>query len=177
MVADLDVAKKAAIKPSLAPILAPPPHSFHRPTPSLPPFSSPHAPRPDARPGYATGGMAPGYKLFAASGAAVVPDPWSLGPLNHADADRAVKVIDALEGAGYILADAAHDINYFHERADVRGFQLLMPHKQPGSGLGPRSHSAARLRSIERMERPTPFSRHLYATREQIERDFGHRTT
>jgi hypothetical protein len=131
----------------------------------------------DARRGYATGGMARGYKCFAAWGRAVVPDGFGLGPMNQADPNGAGKLIDTLEGTGYLLADAGHDVNPLHQQAADRGFQLLTPRKQPGRGLGHRPHSAARLRSIERMEGPSPFARQLYADRDQIERHFGQWTS
>ncbi len=130
----------------------------------------------DARRGYATGGLARGYKLDAAWGRALVPDALMLAPLNVSDQRCAIKLIDDLaeqNAAGYLLADSPHDTNPTHQHAADNGFQLLAPRKLPGSGLGHCQHSPARLRSIEMLEGPGRFGRELYALREEIERRFG----
>jgi len=130
----------------------------------------------DARRGYATGGLARGYKMSVAWGRAPVPDTLVLAPLNQSDPQCAVKLIDLLaeqEAAGYLLADATHDTNPAHQHAADNGFQLLAPRKLPGTALGHREHSPARLRSIEMLEGPDRFGRELYGLREQIERRFG----
>lgn len=127
----------------------------------------------DARRGYATGGMARGYKLFTIWGIAVVPDAFALGPLNQADCDGAARLVSSLEGTGYLLADAVHDVNSLHAVCDERGFQLVSPRHKPGTSLGHRSHAPGRLRSLEMLEGPSPFGRSLYAAREQIERHYG----
>lgn len=130
----------------------------------------------DARRGYATGGLARGYKMSAAWGKSPLPDALILAPLNLSDQQCAIKLIDLLarqEAAGYLLADAIHDTNPAHQHAADNGFQLLAPRKQPGTGLGHRQHCPARLRSIELLEGPDRFGRQLYALREQIERRFG----
>ena len=135
----------------------------------------------DARRGYATSGLARGYKMAAAWGKAVVPDALTLAPLNVADAACAITLIDRLvqndSGAtGYLLADAMHETNPLHRHAHAMGFQLLARRKKPGTNLGHCSHSPARLRCIELLESDTPdsFGKQLYAQRGDIERDFGH---
>lgn len=130
----------------------------------------------DARRGYATGGFARGYKISAAWGKAPVPDTLILAPLNTSDPHCAIKLIDHLaeqDATGYLLADAIHDTNPAHQHAADNGFQLLAPRKQPGTALGHREHSPARLRSIELLEGQDDFGRDLYGLREQIERRFG----
>jgi len=130
----------------------------------------------DARRGYATGGIARGYKMSAAWGRAVVPDSLILVPLNVADQRCALTLIDHLaqqNAGGYLLADPPHDTNWTHQCAADNGFQLVAPRKLPGTGLGHCQHAPARLRSIEMLEGPDPFGKHLYASREEIERCFG----
>lgn len=131
----------------------------------------------DARRGYATGGKARGYRFFAVWGGSVVPDAFAFGPLNQADAPTAEKLVNCLDGGGYLLADSVHDVNPLHQRAMERGFRLLTPRKNPKAGLGHRVHSTARLSCIERMEGPNSFARQVYALRECIERSFGQWTS
>jgi hypothetical protein len=134
----------------------------------------------DARRGYATGGMARGYKLAAAWGHGVVPDALMLGSLKVSDQQSAAELIDRLVEndsgvCGYLLADATHDANPLHQRAAARSFQMITPRKRPGTALGHRDHCPARLRSIELLEgNSAAFGKELYALRENIERDFGH---
>jgi hypothetical protein len=97
-----------------------------------------------------------------------------------------MRLIDQLQqrryggvACGYLLADATHDTNPLHEHAAHHGFQLLAPRKEPGTGLGHREHSPYRLRSVEMLEPPPPwtggsrFGPELYRQRGQVERDLG----
>jgi hypothetical protein len=147
----------------------------------------------DARWGYATGGHYKGYKLFACWGnSLVMPQTLVLGPMNRSDQAGTIHLIDRLEQlhgglggvGGYLLADSTNDTNPAHDHAAAHGFQLLTPRKEPGTGLGHRDHSPARLRSIELLEGPHDpvtfaLSRAfdlgpcLYGLRGQIERDYG----
>jgi len=130
----------------------------------------------DARRGYATGGLARGYKLSVAWGHRVVPDTLIVAALNVSDQQCAIKLIDHLaeqNATGYLLADATHDTNPTHQHAADKGFQLLAPRKKPGTGLGHSGHSPARLRSIELLEGPGPFGGEIYSLRAPIERSFG----
>ncbi len=136
-------------------------------------FSKDH----DARRGYATGGMARGYKLFVCWGRAVMPDAFCLGPLNQSDPQRAAWLIDHLEGEGYLLADASHDVNWLHQQVEKRPFVLLTPRKKPGTGLGHGQHCSSRLHSIACLEGAKCFAQELYRSREQIERHFGEWTS
>ncbi len=134
---------------------------------------------PDAQRGYATGGLARGYKLAVAWGHSVVPDAVTVGPLNASDPSCAVNLIDQMtrrdpQASGYLLADATHDTNPLHQYAAAHDFQLLTPRKKPGTELGHRDHSLARLRSIELLEGPSRFGKSLYEQRGNIERDLAH---
>ena len=131
----------------------------------------------DARRGYATGGIARGYKMCCLWGKGVVPDAWGLGPLNLSDAEAGAEVLRDLSGGGYLLADATYGVNWLAEQSGAQGLQLVAPRKKPERGLGHREHSAYRLRSIELLEGPSPFGRALYRDREQIERTYGQLTS
>ena len=135
----------------------------------------------DAQRGYATGGLARGYKMAAAWGRGLVPDTVILASLKISDQQCGVELIDRLAqnnscATGYLLADATHETNPLHWHAMNHGFQLLAKRKEPGSGLGHGKYCPARLRCIELLETDTgnPFGRQLYALRGDIERDLGH---
>ena len=137
------------------------------------------------RRGYATGGLAKGYKLFTCwCKNMVVPEALVLGPMCESDPagtcaliDRVVALHPGGAAVGYLIADVTDDSNPLHDYATARGFQVLAPRKQPGTGLGHGRHSPGRLRAIEMLEGPDPsslaFGRSLYALRGQIERDYG----
>jgi hypothetical protein len=133
----------------------------------------------DAKRGYATGGMAKGYKLAVAWGKSVVPDAVTLSSLNTYDPLCAMKLIDQLaqchpQANGYLLADATHDTNGLHEYAAAHDFQLLAPRKRPGTNWGHKEHSLSRMRSIDLLEGPGQFGKSLYERRGEIERDLAH---
>ena len=134
-----------------------------------------------------------GYKLFGVWGRGVVPDCWTLGPMDRPEPDVArrelVPALASAGAAGYLLGDALLDSNPLHEACSPRGMQLVAPRKKPGTGLGHRPHEPSRLRSIELLESPlpagprgtggmpgagpSPFGRTLYALRQNIERRLG----
>jgi len=135
----------------------------------------------DARRGYATGGLARGYKLAAAWGKGLVPDALTVASLKVSDQQCAMNLIDSLlendhSATGYLLADCTHETNPLHQYAMSHGFQLLAPRKKPGTALGHIQHSPARLRCIELLETDTnnDFGRELYNLRGNIERELGH---
>lgn len=130
----------------------------------------------EAKRGYATGTLARGYKLYCIWGRGIVPDLWRVDPLNRADVAIAGDLVERLEGTGYLLADATHEGNPLAERAGRRGFQLVSPRRNPGTGLGWHRTSAWRLRSIELTEGPGQFGANLYREREAIEREYGQMT-
>ena len=142
----------------------------------------------DARRGYATGGVARGYKLFGCWGSGrPVPEALVLGPLSQSDQAGAMHLIERLnqlhDGSvgGYLLGDSTHDTNPLHDYAARHGLQLLAPRKRPASGLGHREHASQRLRSIALLEPPRippaapmpSLGPQLYRCRGQIERDYG----
>jgi hypothetical protein len=128
----------------------------------------------DAKRGYATGGMARGYKLSLCWSNAVMPEAFCLGPLNQSDPDGAAWLINHLhEPQGYVLADSGYDVNWLHQLAESQQLLLLTPRKKPGSGLGHIKHCPGRLSSIQRLEGEEGFSKDLYANREKIERELG----
>ena len=136
----------------------------------------------------AGGGWENGYKMFGVwPTGGVVPECWTLGPLDepepHVAREKLVPCLAAAGAGGYLLGDALFDSNPLHEACAPRGIQLVAPRKKPGTGLGHRDHSPARLRSIELLESPapgdlpsagrSPFARELYAMRSDIERRLG----
>ena len=138
----------------------------------------------DARWGQAVDHKARGYKLFLAWGGGVVPDAWTLGPMNEAEPVVAARdLVPRLATGGYLLGDGLYDSNPLHAACDERGLQLVAPRKQPGSGLAHCRHEPGRLRSIALLETPAagdppaaapaPFARALYERRGDIERDLG----
>jgi hypothetical protein len=139
-------------------------------------FSKDH----DAHWGHAAAAKARGYKLFCLWGDRLVPDTWTLGPMNEADSEAGVKLLGELKEAAYILGDAGHDSNRLHEACARCGGQLVAPRKKPKTHLGHRKHRSTRRRSIEMLEWPvmlgtvaSPFAKKLYAMRTGIERDYG----
>jgi hypothetical protein len=135
----------------------------------------------DARRGYATGGLARGYKLAAVWGGGLVPEAFTVASLKVSDQQCAMNLIDALTEnqrgvAGYLLADSNHETNPLHEYAMRHGLQLIAPRKKPGTALGHMQHAPARLRCIELLETDTGnhFGKQLYRLRGSIERDLGH---
>jgi len=134
----------------------------------------------DAHWGQAAAAKARGYKLFCGWGGCVVPDAWTLGPMNAADCEVAVELVPQLAGAAYLLGDAGHDANSLHAVCARCGCQLVTPRKRPQTGLGHGKHEPGRLRSIEMLEwpvllgtAPSPFAAQLYAMRLEIERTYG----
>jgi DDE family transposase len=139
-------------------------------------FSKDH----DARWGQATQAKARGYKIFCAWGSKVVPDAWTLGPMNVVDSEAGTRLVPQLTGAAYVLGDAGHDSNPLHAVCDRCGMQLVAPRRRPHTHLGHGRHEPGRLRCVQMLEWPvllgttaSPFARQLYALRTQIERNYG----
>jgi len=125
----------------------------------------------DARWGQAGPTKAKGYKLFAICDGEQAVDRWRIGPMNQDEPRTAIRLLEGLDGGGYLLGDALYDSNPLHAVATARGWQLVAPRKKPQAGLGHRTHEPGRLRSIELLK--TTFGRTLYACRTSIERCFG----
>ena len=141
----------------------------------------------------AAGAWERGYKFFGAWGRGVVPDCWTLGPMDepepHVARRELVPRLVAAGAGGYLLGDALLDSNPLHETCSPLGLQLVAPRKKPGTGLGHRGHDPSRLRSIELLESPLPagpsgtggkpgtgpsrFGQARYALRQNIERRLG----
>jgi hypothetical protein len=135
----------------------------------------------------AADGWEKGYKMFDVWGKGVVPDAWTLGPMDEPEPTVArqqlIPKLAAGGCVGYLLGDALFDSNPLHEECAPRGIQLVAPRKKPGTGLGHRDHSPSRLRSIDLLESPPPgdlpaagrrpFARELYEMRSDIERRLG----
>jgi hypothetical protein len=176
----------AAVLQRLA-ALAPPAESLVRAVDGKPLPVGGYSKDRDARWGKsACDGWEKGYKLFGVWGEGVVPDCWTLGPMDEPEPTVArEELVPALAGAGcggYLLGDALLDSNPLHEACAACGIQMVAPRKEPGTGLGHRRHSPARLRSIELTEAAAPgdppaarapFGRELYAMRARIERRLG----
>lgn len=125
----------------------------------------------DAGYGRGAGGMQKGYKLYAVWATGPLPLAWGLAPMNRSEKTMARQLISTLPGEGYLLADPEYDCNALYDLAHDTGHQLLAPKRQKNRGLGHRTQSPNRLRSIELMKHS--FGKLLYRFRRQIERDFG----
>lgn len=130
---------------------------------------------PDASRGWACGAKARGYKLFALADAYGLA-AWEVHGLGVSELAVAPRLLAALDGGGYVLADALHDANALHDIAGLCNHQLVAPRKKPGTGLGHHPQSPARRRAIQLLEeRPRgSFGPELYKRRTTIERAFGH---
>jgi IS5 family transposase len=130
----------------------------------------------DARWGRGAGQQNNGYKLHAITAGRPMPEQWALTPLNVDERVVARRLIQRLQGTGYLLCDGMFDSSDLHDRAAAVNHHLLCPRRKPGTGLGHRRHSEHRLRSMEMLEPPgniNDYGLRLYQQRGQIERDFG----
>ncbi len=132
-----------------------------------------HSADPDAQFGWGAGGVNKGYKLHAIYQASGVLLDWQVHPMNMNEPTVAEALVRELSGTGYLLGDANYDADRLHVAADANGHQLVAPRRRPGTGLGHRRHSAPRLRSIELLEGPSEFGRHLFQRRREIETRFA----
>ena len=126
---------------------------------------------PDAAWGSTGHGYAKGYMLHAVYDSSALPRVWSIAPLNIREPDVGRSLIRALPGGGYVLGDKAYDSNPLHEVALATGHQLVTERKLPQKGLGHRTQSRGRLRSIALLQ--SEFGKALYRCRDDIERSFG----
>lgn len=129
----------------------------------------------DAKRGYAVGGKAKGYKLFAIYDGAAI-DAWRIGSMNQSEPVVARKLLTHLphpQAHGYLLGDSQYDSNQLHAITTELGMQLVTRRKKPRTPVGHRNQQTSRLRSIELVEGDGVFGRELYACRESIEQRFG----
>jgi hypothetical protein len=135
---------------------------------------------PEARRGYASQGLAKGYKFHAIWDAGLVPPAWELHPMNTAEQKVAISLVQRLpaESTGYLLGDANYDSNPLHRvtAAHPQPLQLIAPaQKKNAKGLGHRRHEPSRLRALHLLNKP--FGEALYARRTDVERRLGHLAT
>jgi len=131
--------------------------------------------------GRGAGGLARGYKLHALWGTSLLPEAWTLAPMNIDERKMARRLLQRLEGQGYVLADGNYDANDLFALAQNAGYRLMAPRDTPGAGLGNRRQRPGRLRSIELLERKAfglgRFGSQLFDRRRDIEQRFGNITT
>jgi len=142
----------------------------------------------DATWGRGAGQQAKGYKLhlvIAAAGNAVsrpMPLQWALTPLDVDERVIAPRLIQRLDGGGYLLADANYDAWHLYRRCAASNHQMLCPrksvHVKNAAGLGRRRRCRGdeRVRSIEALEPPAginPFGPAVHRQRRGIESALG----
>jgi IS5 family transposase len=131
---------------------------------------------PDARYGRAAGTMAKGYKLHAVWAGRALPEAWEVTPMNTSEVTVAKRLLGQWAYGGYLLADGNYDGIALFDRAFERGYQMLTPAPDAGTGRGHRYHSPHRWRSIHLM-RDTTFGPAAYGARIAIEQAYGNATS
>lgn len=129
--------------------------------------------------GRAAGGKAKGYKLHALVSSQGNVASWLVAPMNKDERTMARRLLRRADVQGYLLADANYDSNPLHKQCQAKGeLQMVTPRRYgKGKGLGHRSQSPGRLRSVALLENPQPrFGERLMLDRAEIERRFGHLT-
>ncbi len=130
----------------------------------------------DARFGRGTGSVAKGYKLHAVWSTNLLPETWTVTPMNGNEKAVANEMVSQLSFGGYLLGDGNYDASYLYDTAFARGYQLVTPYRKgarPGSGK--HYQSPHRLRSIAILN--SDFGTSLYRARTSIERSFGNATS
>lgn len=131
---------------------------------------------PDARFGRGAGSVAKGYKLHTVWSTRVVPEAWTVTPLNANEKAVAKELMGQLPYGGYLLGDGNYDASYVYDAAFAQGYQLVAPFrkgKEPGSGK--HYQSPHRKRSIAILQ--GGFGKALYKARTAIERCYGNATS
>lgn len=137
---------------------------------------APHSTDPHAGYGRARGGLGKGYKLHLIVDLAGVVWSWRVAPMNVDEREMARRMTRELPPTAYLLTDANYNSNRLFGAVGERSVQMLCPRRQrnPGQGLGNHPQHAARLRSIELLERSTSgFGRALLRMRGRIESFLG----
>jgi hypothetical protein len=125
--------------------------------------------------GYADGGMAKCYKLYAIADQSQGFIVWTIKPMNHHEANVASELIPQLQSEGYLVGDGAYDNNRLYELAAKRSIQLIAPRRiKDAKSLGHRHHSSYRLRSL--LLQKCSLGRILINSRNTIETMFGQLT-
>ncbi len=128
---------------------------------------------PDAKCGYATAGLANGYKLHAVCTSDRTLIAWVIKPMNEREPTVAPELVDQLAGRGYLVGDGAYDSNPLYEYAGQRGWQVVAP-RRPNTKLGKIRHS--RFRLYAHLEMDPQHRDALLLQRTEIERCFAHLT-
>lgn len=125
--------------------------------------------------GRSTNGLARGYKLHAIVSSIGRLLSWRLAPMQADESKMARRMLGELEGVAYLLGDSNYDKNHLYDAALDRGIEMRAPRRcAPGTPMGHRAHSEARVRSIESLELdPVGFGRTLMKMRWAVERFFG----
>ena len=126
---------------------------------------------PQARRGWAAGGLAKGYRLHAWA----TPDGriplWCVTGLDVDERDVAAVFAEMAPPVDLLLADGLYDSNRLYDRYRQRDICLLTPFFHPGAGRGHRRHSPGRLAAIQAWPH---LGRYVFRDRLEIERVFGH---
>lgn len=123
--------------------------------------------------GFGTSRKAKGYKLHVlleSSGALV---DWRIAPMQTNERKIAMRMLLGCDEFVYLVADGNYDSNPLHAAVAAKGGQLVSPRRKNVKGLGHGWQTAARLRSIDMLEGPSPFGRALLHVRGLVERFFG----
>jgi hypothetical protein len=125
--------------------------------------------------GRGAGGKCKGYKLHLILDLCGVVWDWRVAPMNTDERKMARRLLRAVPGEGYLLADANYDSNELFAAAAERGIQMVVPRRRgPHRNLAHRVHHPTRLRSKDLLENGVnPFGTELHLLRRQIERYFG----
>jgi hypothetical protein len=130
---------------------------------------------PQASSGYAIGGYAKGYKLYAIWGGGCVPYAREVHPINRSEKQVARRLIAQLTGQGTIVGDSAYDATPLYNLAAAAGHQLVAyRHSRRSGGFGHRRQSPHRLRGLAMLG--SDEGRRLMRQRLAIERAFGNCT-
>ena len=125
---------------------------------------------PDARPGRAVGGLGLGYKLHSLVNSQRLFVCWEVQPLNVAEPTVGRHLLSvAPAGLKRIVADGLYDSTKLHALAAEFGRRLYTPVRQNRVG---RRRQRRRLQLWRLWQRPV--GRRLLASRDEIERTFGH---
>jgi len=126
--------------------------------------------------GRAAGGKAKGYKVHAIVSSRGAIAAWRLAPMNTDERVMAERLLKTADIQGYVVADSNYDSNPLHAVCDRRESLQLLTRRRYGAhhGTGHRRQSAGRLRSMARLENPSPaFAERLIQDRSEIERQFA----
>lgn len=130
---------------------------------------------PDAAFGRGAGCLAKGYKLHAVWSNRAVPEGWEVTAMGGCEKAAGGRLVEAVEGGGYLLGDGNYDASWLFDVAAAAGFQLVAPGraaKNPGCG----KHYQSPFRTRSRVLLATSFGKALYRLRTGIERRFAHLT-